>query len=184
MRLHLHLSLALALSAGCAAGEPVGESARALCVQDQPCTTDEGCQAGHVDCSTGTVTCTGLSARPEGTECGGGRVCASGRCSGCGAGLDCFEAMGCRRGTVDCASGAPVCGALVDEPDGKPCLDGECRAGACSAKAGADAGATPGDRDAGQGALGPPEVVRSGCQRGLSAPLLFGLVLLGARRRG
>ncbi|HEY3445746.1 MAG TPA: hypothetical protein VGK67_05240 [Myxococcales bacterium] len=185
--MHLRPLLLAALAAcGPATSEPLGEASSALCLQDQPCTTSDGCQRGHVDCASGTVVCTGLTDQPEGTACANGRICQAGACTGCGDGLDCYGSSGCRKGAIDCTSGAPVCSALADEPDGKACVNGACEAGACRPLPPPDAGTDAPDA-AGDPALPAPGMVRSGCTRGVTAaPLLFGVVLLAAlpsRRR-
>ena len=167
----------------CGAGRICSAGACIGCSQGQACTTNDGCKLGHIDCATGSPSCTSLSNQPDGTVCSGGRTCVAGACTGCGAGQACFEAAGCRKGTIECGTGAPVCSALADEPDGKACAQGACSSGACLAQAPADGGSGLGD--AGESPVDGAGKVHSNCQTGLVPAALLGmlLVVLPVRRR-
>lgn len=130
-------SFVAAVDATCAdattdrASSPCGGPA---CTPGGRCTAPDWCRTGVVDCSSGAPVCAYDANAPDGTPCGNGQLCIGGSCGTCSEGTPCDDPGGdpCRRGTIDCSSGAPVCSDVVRLHDGASCGEGRvCSQGAC-----------------------------------------------------
>jgi hypothetical protein len=119
--------------AACAGG--VCESgACTSCLPGVACTTPDACHTGTVDCSSGAAVCVPVRARADGAGCGTDAVCFHGSCRACAQGASCTVDACHGPGTVDCATGEPVCAGAPFVRDGASCGDGQvCRAGSCRA---------------------------------------------------
>ncbi|MBN2359234.1 MAG: hypothetical protein JXR83_07250, partial [Deltaproteobacteria bacterium] len=126
------------------------------CNPGAACRSADGCQSGTSDCSGETEECANLVNLPDGTPCGtDGWYCRDGRCSGCAQGAFCTSADGCRTGSIDCATGRPVCFGLLDRPDGEPCATGLCSGGICRLRPDGGDGDSAGDSDGSSGDIAP-----------------------------
>ncbi|HEY8432971.1 MAG TPA: hypothetical protein VIL20_31580 [Sandaracinaceae bacterium] len=136
------------------------------CVPGAPCTTSRGCEAGRVDCSTGSPVCVGIGApQPAGTEC---RAAAS-ECDAAevcdGTALDCPADAPARAGT-SCSIG--VCdgaGACIACTPGAPCTPANpCEAGTLDCSGGTPVCVPSGPAPAGtlcRPAAGPCDVAET-----------------------
>jgi hypothetical protein len=103
------------------------------CVQGSACNTNPCRTVGTLDCSTGTPTCVTTGNVPNGTSCGTNQVCDNGTCNACTQGASCTPSNPCHTGTIDCASGVPVCKDTGSLGDGTACPSGVCESGTCQA---------------------------------------------------
>lgn len=72
------------------------------------------------------------SLRPDGVDCGEGKVCHQGVCGECVPGLACTPSVPCHLGAIDCSEGTPVCMQRDSLPNGTSCgLDSVCYNGEC-----------------------------------------------------
>jgi hypothetical protein len=110
------------------------------CAANMPCTTNPNpCRTGLTRCDLGPpARCGDNAAKPGGVPCiDAGFVCdGNGACGACDAGAACDFNPGapCRRGYLDCTSGAPRCLDGVSAPIGTQCPTGMCDGnGSCAA---------------------------------------------------
>jgi hypothetical protein len=124
----------------------VGDAQGAACVDGGPCFPGP-CELGTMTCSASAESCASSQKVTNGTSCDAGgagyAVCNQGACHFCNAGGDCTEAGSCQQMNVVCTSGSPVCTAMGNVTDGKPCgANLFCNAGSC-APCTPDAGCEP-----------------------------------------
>ena len=121
----------------CGTGMVCQAGACVTCQAGAACTpTANQCHTGTLVCSGAAPTCndtgTNVSA---GTSCGTDMVCgANGSCAACQAGMVCtVPGKPCRRGTIACNTGTPVCIESTDAPNGTVCGTNQvCSAGMCT----------------------------------------------------
>jgi hypothetical protein len=108
------------------------------CVDGGPCAPSD-CQLGTVSCtSNDTPSCATTQMRMNGTPCDAGAdasgVCSSGACGSCSTGADCTDPNSCAQKNIVCATGGPVCTAMGNVANGKPCgTNLFCNNGTCQA---------------------------------------------------
>jgi len=92
------------------------------------------CVTGVTACSaSGTTTCSVVGPALPGTSCEGG-VCFDSGCVPCNAGANCADAGSCVEMSIMCTTGAPVCSAGGNTPNGTPCgTNLYCDNGTCAA---------------------------------------------------
>ena len=95
------------------------------CQANAACASNPGapCRRGLTTCGT-TPGCIDGTNAPAGTTCGTNQVCSTtGTCGACTAGASCTTNPGsaCRRGVIECSSGAPVCVDDAVKPAGTSC---------------------------------------------------------------
>ena len=104
------------------------------CTPGGSCSQPNVCKNGQYVCGDGGLTCAATTDVPDGTVCGTGKVCSAGSCVSCATGTDCTPADSCVRKTVSCTTGAPVCAADGNEPNGTSCgAHLYCNNGVCAA---------------------------------------------------
>jgi hypothetical protein len=106
------------------------------CVANQVCPPPAGaCVSGITNCTSGTSVCQPTTPVRAGQSCGANMVCnGGGSCVACPQGSPCTPTNNaCRVGTLDCATGAPVCMETAQaQADGLTCgMDRLCAGGAC-----------------------------------------------------
>ena len=107
-------------------GGPTGD---ASC--GSPCTPSV-CHTGVLACDTDALVCAPTGTALDGTTCGEGSVCNKGVCQPCAAGTDCTPAGECKKKTIVCSTGAPVCTDDGNVKDGESCgANLYCTNGAC-----------------------------------------------------
>ncbi|MDP9002305.1 MAG: hypothetical protein M3O46_19610, partial [Myxococcota bacterium] len=113
-------------------------SVSTTCVSGGDCSPND-CQSGTWGCVDGGRVCQLVSAK-DGTPCtanadAGSYVCSAGKCAACNAGADCTDpTKPCITKSYDCTSGAAVCTARGNAPEGVGCGAGlYCTGGACAA---------------------------------------------------
>ncbi|MDP1921689.1 MAG: hypothetical protein Q8L14_35945 [Myxococcales bacterium] len=126
------------------------------CVTNAACASNPGapCRRGVTTCGA-TPACIDGTNAAAGTACGTDLVCsASGTCVACQAGASCTTNPGsaCRRGVVECSTGAPVCVDDALKPAGTSCgMNTVCTAAgtcaACTAGASCTTNPNPGCRN-------------------------------------
>jgi hypothetical protein len=107
------------------------------CVANQACTPPAGsCVSGITGCTSGSSVCQPTTPVPAGQTCGTNMVCnGGGSCVACPQGSACTPTSNtCRVGTLDCATGAPVClETAQSQADGLTCgINRLCAGGACA----------------------------------------------------
>jgi hypothetical protein len=109
----------------------------ATCQAGGACTPTNKCHTGTLVCSGASPSCTdtGTAVAP-GTSCGTDMVCgANGTCASCVQGMDCVvPGKPCRKGTIACNTGTPVCIESGDVANGTVCGANQvCSGGNCAA---------------------------------------------------
>ena len=121
----------------CGTGMVCQAGACAACQMGGACTPTNKCHTGMLVCSGAAPSCTDTNANVgAGTSCGTDMVCnATGTCGACVQGMDCaVPGKPCRKGTIACNTGTPVCIETADQPNGTVCGTGMvCQAGTCAA---------------------------------------------------
>ncbi len=112
----------LANGTSCGTNQVCKDGVCGACKSGEACTDPANpCKMGVLDCSSGTPTCTNLTASPDGTSCGTGQVCSAGSCTACVQGGSCTDAANsCLTGTQDCTTG-PKCNNLQPANNGTSC---------------------------------------------------------------
>jgi hypothetical protein len=109
----------------------------ATCQAGGACTPTNRCHTGSLVCSGAAPSCTDTGTNvAAGTSCGTDMVCsASAVCAACVVGMDCVvPGKPCRKGTIACNTGTPVCIESGDAPNGTVCGAGMvCSGGNCAA---------------------------------------------------
>ncbi|TMA30778.1 MAG: hypothetical protein E6J88_05180, partial [Deltaproteobacteria bacterium] len=130
------LGVSLTDGTGCGAGRYCFQGNCNACSAGATCTPGNPCHLGTVACSTGQAVCsdTGTSLG-DGANCGPDHVCFHGAYGACSAGATCTPGGTpdpCQVYGVDCTSGAPICSAVQNQPDGTSCGTSMiCRSGSC-----------------------------------------------------
>jgi hypothetical protein len=117
----------------CGTNEVCDNGTCTMCASGGSCTPANVCDTGTLTCSAGMPSCTD-SHNPvmNGTSCGTNAVCDDGSCISCTQGASCTPAL-CQTGTLNCASGMPVCNQNGIENNGTGCGTNEvCYDGNCS----------------------------------------------------
>src|SRR4029079_19652335 len=101
------------------------------------CTPTNRCHTGTLVCSGAAPSCTDTNTNvAAGTSCGPDMACnATGMCVACVQGVDCVvPGKPCRKGTIACNTGTPVCIESSDVANGTVCgANMVCQAGNCAA---------------------------------------------------
>lgn len=79
------------------------------CQAGAACASASPCKAAVISCTTGAAVCQDSGNKPEGSDCGGGKVCSAGACVACQAGLSCAPQNPCHSGLLSCANGTQIC---------------------------------------------------------------------------
>lgn len=79
------------------------------CQAGAACTSASPCKAAVISCTTGAAVCQDSGNKPEGADCGGGKVCSAGACVACQAGMSCAPANPCHSGALSCINGTQTC---------------------------------------------------------------------------
>lgn len=123
-------------STPCTGGKLCGGGVCGGCIAGAACSEASGCRKGTLSCPGGTPRCDGLADVANGTSCGTAAVCFNGACNPCAAGTACDDPGGnvCKKGTIGCGTGQPICGGLAFLANGTSCgSDQVCSEGACVA---------------------------------------------------
>jgi hypothetical protein len=117
----------------CGADQVCAGGTCTACVSGASCTPTNACHVGTTSCASGALECVDNGAPvANGTRCGTDMVCGDGTCLACAQDASCTPPEACKMGTIACESGAPICEATGDAPDGTPCGTAEtCTAGVC-----------------------------------------------------
>jgi hypothetical protein len=109
----------------------------ATCQAGGACTPTNKCHTGTLVCSGASPSCTDTNTNvAAGMSCGTDMVCdGRGACAACVQGMDCVvPGKPCRKGTIACNTGAPVCIESGDAANGTVCgTNLVCQAGNCAA---------------------------------------------------
>src|SRR4051812_45161787 len=109
----------------------------ATCQQGGACTPANKCHTGMLVCSGSAASCTDTTTNvAAGTSCGTDMVCdGRGACAACVQGMGCVvPGKPCRKGTIACNTGTPVCIESGDAANGTACgANMVCQAGNCAA---------------------------------------------------
>ena len=121
----------------CGTGMVCQAGACATCQAGGACSPTNRCHTGTLVCSGAAPSCTDSGTNvTAGTSCGTDMVCnGSGACGACVQGMDCVvPGKPCRKGTIACNTGAPVCIESGDVANGTICgANMVCQLGNCAA---------------------------------------------------
>jgi hypothetical protein len=121
----------------CGTGMVCQSGTCATCQVGGACTPTNKCHTGTLVCSGAAPSCTDSGTNvAAGTSCGTDMVCsAAGACGACVQGMDCVvPGKPCRKGTIACNTGTPVCIESSDVANGTVCgANMVCQAGNCAA---------------------------------------------------
>jgi hypothetical protein len=110
-----------------------GDARAGGCMSGVPCAPAK-CQIGVTVCTDAGPTCVSTGAEVNGTDCDVGSVCKDGVCAKCADGMACGDAGMCKKQTIVCSTGLPVCTVGANLPNGTSCgMNLYCNEGMCAA---------------------------------------------------